>query len=118
MSSNAMPSPGSNAAASARPSRIELACLAAVLGALLCFNLATYNEYPEVWTDEVWWSEPAVNWVTNGSFTTSVWQGQPANTFPTINCPLYMLALAPWLSLFGTSVLAIRSFNYVLLGIA
>src|SRR5205807_1856881 len=66
----------------------------------------------------VWWSEPAVNWVTNGSFTTSVWQGQPANTFPTINCPLYMLALAPWLSLFGASVLAIRSFNYALLGIA
>ncbi|HSU56126.1 MAG TPA: hypothetical protein VLT36_18860 [Candidatus Dormibacteraeota bacterium] len=92
------------------------ACALVVL--LFCINLATYNRYPNVWCDEVWFSEPAVNEVLHGTFTTSTWQFQPANTFPTVNCPLYQLALVPWLKVTGTSLLAVRSFNYLILGIS
>src|SRR5215831_288125 len=89
----------------AMPNQTEYLGLFAMLVLLLALNLATYNQYPEVWCDEVWFSEPAVNLVKYGSFTTSTWQLQPANTFPAVNCPLYSMALVPWVAAFGTSVL-------------
>jgi hypothetical protein len=88
-----------------------------LLAVFLGFNLATYIDYPEVWCDEVWFSEPAVNRVAYGSFTTMVYEFQPPGTFPAVNCPLYLVALVPWLSITGTSVLAIRSLNYVLMAL-
>ncbi len=89
-----------------------------IICVFLIFNLVTYIDYPEVWCDEIWFSEPAVNAVKYGSFTTMVYQFQPAGTFPAINCPLYLISLIPWLSITGTTVLAIRSFNYFLMAIA
>src|SRR5207249_4281899 len=74
--------------------------------------------YPEVWCDEVWFSEPAVNLVNFGTFSTTVYAYQPSGSFPTVNCPLYPMALVPWLKIVGTSVLAVRSFNYVLMACA
>src|SRR5258708_24210209 len=47
-----------------------------------------------------------------------VYQFQDPGTFPALNCPLYLMALGPWLKLTGTTVLAVRSFNYTLLAIA
>src|SRR5207249_3575628 len=100
------------------PSHREWVSVLVFLSAFLVFNLVTYNQYPAVWCDEVSFSEPAINWVLHGSFTTTVWQFQPPNTFPTVNCPLYSLALAPWLATAGTSLLAVRSFNYTLMAAA
>jgi hypothetical protein len=97
------------------PSRGEWVGLLLLLGAFQVFNLATCNYYPTVWCDEVWFAEPAVNLVRYGSFTTIDWQLQPLHTFPALNCPLYTMTLAPWLALTGTSVLAVRSFNYTLM---
>src|SRR5438876_7054592 len=111
----ATPAAAMPTATSAKPTRAERLGLAAMLILFLGLNLASYNCYPEVWCDEVWFSEPAINLVKHGSFTTSVWQGQPANTFPAVNCPLYTMSLVPWLALTGTSVLSVRSFNYALL---
>jgi hypothetical protein len=100
------------------PPKWEFAVVLLVILAFLGFSLATYIDYPEVWCDEIWFSEPAVNFAHGGSFTTMVWQYQEPGTFPVVNCPLYLVALVPWLSLAGTTVLAVRSFNYALMGIA
>src|SRR5215831_14184354 len=89
-----------------------------LLLAFLAFNLLTYSAYPEVWCDEVWFSEPAANAVRYGSFTTMVYQFQAPGTFPALNCPLYLLSLVPWLSITGTTLLSIRSLNYVLMALA
>src|SRR6266404_4951520 len=94
--------------------RLVLLLIAAFFG----FNLATFNYYPGVWCDEVWFSEPAINLVKDGIFHSTTWLCQPPHTFPTVNCPLYMMALVPWLSVVGTSVLAVRAFNYALMGTA
>ena len=100
------------------PGRPETVGVLVLLIALFGFNLVTYNYYPAVWCDDVSFSEPAINFVKYGSFTTLVWQYQPPNTFPALNCPLYAMSLAPWLAVTGTSLLAVRSFNYALLAIA
>ena len=63
-------------------------------------------------------SEPAINRVQSGSYTTISYEFQPPNTFPTVNCPLYSLSLVPWLSAAGTSLLAVRSWNYALMALA
>ncbi|HWX18525.1 MAG TPA: hypothetical protein VN578_01340 [Candidatus Binatia bacterium] len=105
-------------ATSLRPALSEWTWVLALLGGFFAFNLATYNLYPAVWCDEPYFSEPAVNLVKYGSFTTRVWQFSPLNTFPTVNCPLYLLAQVPWLALLGTSLLAVRAFNYALMAIA
>jgi hypothetical protein len=102
----------------ARPPAREWLCVLLLLTGFLGFNLATYNLYPQVWCDEVWFSEPAVNAVNEGVFHSRTFKFQPPNTFPTINCPLYLMAQVPWLRVFGTSVLAIRSFNYSLMALS
>src|SRR4051812_41432631 len=81
-------------------------------------NLLTYNEYPNVWCDEATFSEPAINFVKYHSFNIYVWQHQPFGTFFASNCPLYSMMLAGWLGAFGTSLLAVRSLNFALLGLA
>src|SRR5437763_299674 len=92
------------------PSFSEWAGVRLICAAFLAFNLATYSYYPAVWIDEVSFAEPAVNLVKYGAFTTTVFQFQPFNTFPVVNCPLYMFCLAPWLTMAGTTVLVVRSF--------
>src|ERR1700704_524671 len=98
--------------------RFEWLSVIGLLLFFLAFNLATYNYYPTVWTDEVTFSEPAINLIQTGHFTTTTWQFQPANTFWGVNSPLYSLALSGWLRMTGTSLLAVRSFNFVLTAFA
>lgn len=101
-----------------QPERREIVAVILVIAALFILHIATYNHYPAVWCDEVSFSEPAVNAVRYGSFTTLTWQHQPLGTFPTVNCPLYSMSLVPWLAATGTSLLSIRSFNYLLISTA
>src|SRR5690349_7014889 len=86
--------------------------------AFLIFNLVSYNYYPAVWCDEAFYSEPAVNFSQTGSFHTYVSYVQPSGTFSVANTPGYFLAQGPWIKIFGGSLLAIRSFNYVLMASA
>lgn len=100
-----------------RPGRAEWLAVLCLIGLLFGFNIATYDYYPTVWCDEVLFSEPAINLVKHGSFTTTVWEFNPANTFPVVNCPLYPMALVPWLAVTGTTLLAVRCFNYTLMAV-
>lgn len=103
---------------SSRPAKNEWVWLCVLLGAALLLNLLTYYMYPAVWMDDVLFSEPAINLDRTGHFTTSVWQLQPANTFWAINSPLYPLSLSLWLRVAGYSLLAVRSFNFLLMTVA
>jgi len=98
-----------------RPHRWEPVAVLLLLSAFFAFNLVTCDYYPAVWCDEVLFSEPAINLVKHGTFTTTVWEYNPANTFPVVNCPLYSMALVPWLAATGTTLLAVRSLNYALM---
>lgn len=90
----------------------------ALLILLFGFDLLTSGIYPTVWCDDVSFSEPAFNYLLHNSYTTTVWQFQPPNTFPAVNCPLYPLLTTGWLWVFGTHLLAVRAFNYFLMGVA
>jgi len=92
--------------------------VSALLVFLLGFDLVTFNRVPTVWCDDVSFTEPAINLLLHGSYTTTVWQFQPPNTFPSVNCPLYSQLLVGWLWVFGTTLLAVRAFNYFLMGLA
>lgn len=89
-----------------------------LLATMFGLDLVTFNLVPTVWCDDVSFTEPAINLLKHGTFTTTVWQFQPPNTFPAVNCPLYPLLLVPWLACFGTSLLAVRAMNFLLMGVA
>jgi hypothetical protein len=103
---------------SSRISAREWIVVVAWLILLFGFDLLTSGIYPTVWCDEVSFSEPAFNYLLHGTYTTTVWQFQPLNTFPAVNCPLYSLMITGWLWVFGTDLLAVRAFNYFLMGVA
>jgi hypothetical protein len=109
---------GSSANISWKPGKSEWLVLLFALGVCLVLNSITCRLYPAVWADEVSFSEPAINYAQHGGFVTRVWSYQPTDTFPAVNCPLYSMLLAAWLSIAGTSVLAARSLNYVLIDVA
>lgn len=100
------------------PNRSEWLGICALLVTSFLLNVFTYYVYPAVWVDEILFSEPAINLIRNGHFTTWVWQLEPANTFWAVNSPLYPFLLSVWLRLAGFSLLAVRSFNYFLITIA
>ena len=89
----------------------------AMMGLLLAFwgfHVSSYNWYPTPWSDEVTYSEPAINLAQGHGFTTSIWQFQAAGTFWAVNPPLYGLVLSGWVRAMGTSVQALRCFNLTL----
>ncbi|MDB6023711.1 MAG: hypothetical protein JWQ04_3568 [Pedosphaera sp.] len=81
----------------------------------LALNLLTGTRYPFVWIDEVMYSDPAVNLYLGHGFTSSAWYVQHANEFWAGNVPLHSFLLYLWMKLFGFSILAVRSINYVYL---
>src|SRR5216684_3591495 len=88
----------------------------AALGLLfLGFSLLTATRYPPVWIDEVQFSDPAVNLVLHGQFSSTVWIVQRGNEFWAGNTPLYTMMLAVWLKVFGVSQFAVRSLNCFLI---
>jgi hypothetical protein len=97
---------------------LEVIWLVIITGFLLLLDVATYNDFPAVWVDDISFSEPGINFAKYGDFTTTVWQFQPPNTFPIVNCPAYCQAVAVWQKLFGTTLFSVRIFNYTLISVA
>jgi hypothetical protein len=101
-----------------RPEKREWLAVFTILPGVFLLNIFTYALYPTVWNDDILWAEPAINLVRTGHFTTSVWQLQPANAFWAAQSPFYPLVFSVWLKLFGFSLLAVKSFNFMLVSVA
>jgi len=98
--------------------RSAYGALAALLSFFLAISLSTATRYPPVWVDEVQFTDPAVNLVLEGRFSSTVWIVQRGNEFWAGNTPLYTLMLAAWMKVFGVSALAVRSLNCILMVVA
>ena len=92
--------------------------LVGLLVVFLGVNLITGSRSPTVWTDEVAYADPAINWVQNGTFTSTAWEVQRSNEHWAGNVPLYQWLLSAWLSVFGVSITAVRALGYVLAALA
>jgi hypothetical protein len=93
----------------------ETVCVVLFALGFLLVNLCTATRYPFVWIDEVMYADPAVNLYLGNGFTSSAWYVQHAGEFWAGNVPLHSFLLYLWLKLFGFSILAVRSVNYVYL---
>lgn len=102
-----------SAARPAPVSRAEHMQVTLLLAAFLLVNLLTAARYPFVWIDEVMFSDPAVNLLLGNGFTSSAWYGQPSDAFWAGNVPLHPWLLWGWLKVFGFSITAVRSVNFV-----
>jgi len=98
--------------------RKEAAIIAGILVAFLALNLLTGSRSPTVWTDEVAYADPAINLVQHGEFTSTAWETQLSSEHWAGNVPLYPWLLAGWIQIFGVSITAVRSLNYVLIMLA
>lgn len=101
-----------------KPAKSQLLIIIILLIVLFLSSLLTCRLYPSVWRDEISFSEPAINLVQSGTFSTANWPFQPENTFWAVNTPLYSWILAAWLKIFPATVLGVRSLNYLLFGMA
>jgi hypothetical protein len=81
----------------------------------LTVNVLTATRYPFVWTDEVMYADPAVNLYLGHGFTSTAWYAQSSQEFWAGNVPLPSTLLYLWMRVFGFSILAVRSLNYVLM---
>ena len=84
-----------------------------LLIAFLAINIYTSSRSPTVWNDEISYADPAVNFVTNGDFTSTAWGYQGSDELWAGNVPLHQLILVGWLKIFGISPTSVRSINYI-----
>jgi hypothetical protein len=94
-------------------SRAECWRVGLLLVAFLVVNVLTATRYPFVWIDEVMYSDPAVNLLLGHGFTSSAWYAQTSDEFWAGNVPLHSALLYLWIKLFGFSITAVRSVNFV-----
>lgn len=83
-----------------------------VLFLFLTINIYTSSRSPTIWNDEVGYSDPSINFVVNGNFTSTAWSAQGPDEVWAGNVPLHQFSLIGWLSLFGISPTSVRSVNY------
>ena len=93
-----------------------------ILGFLVAFavvNLLTGDRSPTVWSDEVFFSDPAYHLAVGDGFASTVSPAeQPYGTFWVMNSPLHPMLLSGWIRLFGFSVFSVRSFNMMVIIVA
>lgn len=83
-----------------------------IVSTFIIINIYTSSKSPTVWVDEVAYSDPAVNFVVNGEFTSTAWGTQGPNEVWAGNVPLHQFFLIGWLEAFGVSPTSVRSINY------
>lgn len=80
--------------------------------AFFLLNLLTVYGHPPMEHDSVLLSDAGVNLALGHGFTSTAWPGQAAGELFSGNLPLYPLALAAWLRLFGFGMLQMRAFTF------
>jgi hypothetical protein len=95
--------------------RREAFWLMAGLAVFFLVNFVMAERTPAVWSDEVMYEDPAVNWYQGHGFTSGAWYLQTNDKFWAGNVPLYQLVLYVWLKLFGLSIVSVRSLHYLLM---
>lgn len=79
---------------------------------LYFYNL---TKFPYIWTDEGWFSSPAIDLIKNGTFKTLILRGNFAlEDFTFWQPPIYILLLALSFYLFGISIFSARLVSVVL----
>jgi len=96
----------------------EFGIVAGISIAFVMLNVSTAMLYPPVNSDEVLFTDPAVNLAMGNGFRSSVWYTQPYNSVYASNAPLYSLLLAAWIWVMGFTPVAVRTLNYILMAIA
>lgn len=76
-------------------------------------NASTAPKSPTVWVDEVAYSDPSINFVLDGDFTSTAWSTQGPDEVWAGNVPLHQFLLIGWLEVFGISPTSVRSINYI-----
>ncbi len=95
----------------------EWACVALALTFFLLLNVLTADRYPYPFGDEVILTDPAVNYLTGYGFTSPARVENPP-IFYFGNVPAHSALLIPWLKVFGISMRAVRSINFVYMAMA
>jgi hypothetical protein len=99
----------------ARWEGIEPVLVALSLAILLAVNLATSTRFPLPWQDEDIFADVAVNLATGQGFVSSVdiCGIQSLGHLWTCNAPMFPFLLGEWIRAFGFTIVAVRSFNYL-----
>jgi hypothetical protein len=108
--------PSSEATSPARDSTPGVREWVAVIGLLILLfvlNLATATRYPNVWCDEVMYTDPGAHLALGKGFVSTAWYAQTSDRFWAGNTPLHPFLLSVWIRVFGFSALTVRSLNYV-----
>ena len=93
-----------------RPGLIFLAFFFAI-------NFLTISRTPLVGPDEVYFVDPAINLIRGEGLISRAWSHSPETRIVSSTSILFSLALAPWMTVFGQSLLAIRMFGVTLVGL-
>ncbi len=97
------------------PSRAEITWLALSVAFFLSLSVLVLARYPFVWSDEVLYADPAINFVTGRGFVSTTYFTQQGGAFWTANVPMHSFLLVPWLKVFGISLTSVRSIGLVYL---
>jgi hypothetical protein len=83
----------------------------------LLLNLATSSRFPLPWQDEVTFTDVAVNFATGRGFVSTVntCGDQSITHFWSCNAPMFPFLLGQWITIFGFTITAVRSLNYLLI---
>jgi len=88
--------------------------LIVLLAIFLLVNVATATLYPEPYTDEIFYTDPAINLARGDGFTSAAWPSQSKDEFWSSNSPLYPILMAAWIKAFGSELIVTRVFAYIL----
>ena len=99
-----------------RPWR-EVLILALMACIFFLLNLATSSQFPLPWQDEIVFTDVAVNLATGRGFisTVNMCGAISIDHFWSCNAPMFPSLLGQWIKIFGFTILAVRSLNYVLI---
>lgn len=86
----------------------------AIILSWLTINIVTYDLYPGLWIDEVFYMDPAINLSSGDGFKSTACYFHGKDTFWAGNVPGYPLLMSLWLLMLEPSLLTTRLLGYCL----